>query len=183
MPSDLLNVFSKNYLENEPVPDDLAKLLEHSEKFLEITGIRLLLDANERPWNDTSYLSPQELENPDLASNVRAMAETNELIAFFAVSEDHEFYGFWRGPEKRSIADSPLVWLDNEGQYAVLEAPTFATGLVAHLSWNEDLKSFLEQIGLEIPETIPNSAWPDGLVTPETFCDALCKLYLNESRS
>jgi hypothetical protein len=34
MSSDLLSAFSKNRLENEPVPDDLAKLLTHSNEFL-----------------------------------------------------------------------------------------------------------------------------------------------------
>lgn len=176
-------MFSKNRLDNEPIPDDLAKLLKHSDAFLETTGIRLLSDANEEPWNDTSYLSAQELENPDIASNIRAMAETNALIAFFAVSEDDEFYGFWRGPKNRSIADSPLVWLDNEGQYASLDAPTFAAGIAEHLSWSDDLKALLEEIGLEVSEESADFSWPDGLVTPGAFRDALYKRYLKESRT
>jgi hypothetical protein len=143
----------------------------------------LLLDTIEAPWNDTSYLSSQELKNPDIASNVRAMAATNKLIAFFAVSEDDEFYGFWRVPQGRSIADSPLVWLDNEGQYAEWGYATFAAGLVAHLSWNDDLRAFFKEIGLEIPEAVPGLLWPDGLVTPGAFRDGLYKRYLNESRS
>ena len=113
MSSDLLSAFSKNYLNDEPVPDDLAKSLTHNDEFFEITGIRLLSDADEQPWNDISYLSPQELEDPDIASNVRAMTETNRLIAFFAVSEDDRCYGFWRGPQGRSIADSPWTTRGN----------------------------------------------------------------------
>jgi hypothetical protein len=80
--NDLLSAFSTNRFEHDPVPDDLAEPLMHSQEFLEITGIRSLSDADEQPWNDTSHLTPQELENPDLHRLQRHIGVSRAVARF-----------------------------------------------------------------------------------------------------
>ncbi len=173
----MLEAFSKLRFGGEPIPDDIKRLLEHRDEFFQLTGIYFALDADQALWNDTSYLSAAELERPDIANNIRAMTETNSLIAFFAVSEDDEYFGFWRGPERRAIADSPLVWLDNEGQYQTVNASSFGGALLEVLTWNDDLRPFLERIGVELSDEPSGATWPDGLVTPEDVHRALYEQY------
>ena len=86
---------------------------------------RLELELVDDPsWgepSDTSYLSESERENPDIAANVDAMAETNKLIAWFG-RDAEGFLGLWRGPSNRDLAASPVVRLDTEGQYSIVAA-------------------------------------------------------------
>lgn len=69
--------------------------------------------------SDTSYLSDAERANPDIASNVAAMAATNQLISWFG--RDAEGYlGLWHGPEQRAATAAPVLRLDTEGQYSIV---------------------------------------------------------------
>ena len=183
----VVEAFARRHLNGERVPDDLAQLLLHGDEFLELTGIRLVSDADKEPWNDTSYLSAQELENPGIASNVRAMSQTNRLIAFIAIDEEDQYYGYWRGPDQRSIQNSPIVFLDNEGQYSALNQAGLASAVHAQTSHymqtdlHTELREFLESIGIQPPVSDTFLEWPDGLVTPQEFREALYTAYLNES--
>lgn len=69
--------------------------------------------------SDTSYLTAEDLANPDIASNVDAMNETNEKIAWFG-RDDEGFVGLWRGPQLSPLESAPVVRLDTEGQYRVV---------------------------------------------------------------
>ena len=71
--------------------------------------------------SDTSYLSPKERKDPDIASNVEAMDATNKLIAWLGRARVG-FVGLWRGPRDRPLDKAPVVVLDTEGQYEVVSA-------------------------------------------------------------
>ncbi|HSO32088.1 MAG TPA: hypothetical protein VLT33_06220 [Labilithrix sp.] len=101
------------------------KRLRQQQEILASVFDQLELELVEDPsWDepsDTSYLSAAERANPDIASNVAAMAETNKLVSWFG--KDMEgFVGLWRGPDDRPVAAAPVVRLDTEGQYGIVAA-------------------------------------------------------------
>ncbi len=110
---------------------------------------------------DTSYLSAADRANPDIMANVRAIAAVCELIAFVAADQEDEYYGYWRGPGKRAVADSPIVKLDNEGQFSLCAGTTLAEALLGQTYGEEqftDLRDWFRSIGIataaESPEDI-----------------------------
>jgi hypothetical protein len=150
----VLSQFSKNRLNGEPVPEDVGVLLAHHDELAERTGVRLNGEADWAPWLDTSYLSETERADPNIAANTRAIAEVCGLIAFVASEEDGQYFGYWRGPGKRKAADSPLVFLDNEGQFELCAGKTFAEAVLASLYDEEgfaELRDWFRAIGLTIP--------------------------------
>jgi len=103
---------------------DIVKLrdsLPTLEPILDRLELELVDDPSWNEPSDTSYLTDADRQNPDIAANVDAMAETNKLIAWFG--RDAEGYlGLWRGPNNRSLAEAPVVRLDSEGQYSIVAA-------------------------------------------------------------
>ena len=103
---------------------DIVKLrdaLPTLEPIIDRLELQLVDDPTWHEPSDTSYLSDADRQNPDIAANVEAMAETNRLIAWFG--RDAEGYlGLWRGPKNRSLTEAPVVRLDTEGQYSIVAA-------------------------------------------------------------
>jgi hypothetical protein len=103
---------------------DIEKLREAMptlEPIIDRLELQLVDDPTWNEPSDTSYLSDSDRQNPDIAANVEAMAETNKLIAWFG--RDAEGYlGLWRGPQNRSLTEAPVVRLDTEGQYSIVAA-------------------------------------------------------------
>jgi hypothetical protein len=102
------------------VTPDIEKLRKRTMKaVLEALDIELVDDPAWDEPSDTSYLSPKEKKDPDIASNVEAMSATNKLIAWFGRYPDG-FIGLWRGPGQRPLEKAPVVVLDTEGQYSIV---------------------------------------------------------------
>lgn len=153
---EMIRAFSANRLGGDPVPDDLRRLLPHRDDLAERTGITLSWEADWAPWLDTSYLHAEDNADPDIAANVRAMAEVCALIAFVAQEEDDQYFGFWRGPDKLPIAQCPLVFLDNEGQFEPCVGATFGECVLEH-TWGEqpfnELRAWFLSLGIAVPFT------------------------------
>src|SRR5579862_1173728 len=150
--------FSKFRLQGEAVPSDVVILLGDNEGLFERTGAQLNWDEGWAPWLDKSYLRPEELANPDIAANIRAIEEVCSRIAFVAAHEDAEYYGYWRGAEDRAVSESPVVCLDNEGQFRLCPGKNFAEALLER-TYSEDafeeLRQWFGSIGISIAaETI-----------------------------
>jgi len=147
---DLQSRFSKYRLGGDPVPADVKILLQHRAERTEIT-----LEAKKdwTPWLDTSYLSDADRANPDITANVRAMAEVCALIVFIAADEEGQYLGYWRGPGRRPVAKSPLVFLDNEGQFNLCAGTTFAEALLWLRPDEEEfgeLRDWFVSLGIEV---------------------------------
>ncbi len=167
MGPDVIVQFSTNRLRGEPLPADLKVLLEHHDELLRRTGIELNWTANWAPWLDTSYLSDAERKNPDIAANLLAIEEVCRLSAFVAACEDGEYLGYWRGPADRSVAESPLVALDSEGQFRISAGRTFAEAVLALLGVPPKLRDWMRSLGIVVPwETENDIAWPDEAHDP-----------------
>jgi hypothetical protein len=167
--SEVLSQFSRNRLGGEPVPDDLKILLPHRDELAERTGLRLEWVEDWAPWRDTTHLSESQRHDPDIAANVRAIEEVCRLIAFVAADEEDQYLGYWRGPRQRKVADSPLVFLDNEGQFHLCIASSFAEAVLESEYGFEgfsDLRIWLNSLGIPIvwespaQRTFPHEKFP-----------------------
>jgi hypothetical protein len=151
MEPDGLSDFSENRLRGEPVPEDTRILLQHRRELLELLGVDMQSEASWAPWLDTSYLSGADLADPDIVANVKAVHDVCGWISFVAAYEEGEYYGYWRGPESRPVARSPIVLLDNEGQFQLCAGRTLAEALVARAPGFEEARDWMRSIGIGVP--------------------------------
>lgn len=158
-----LEQFSTNRLNGEMVPADVKVLLVHSDELNERTGINLNWEDTWAPWLDTSYLSETDRADPDIAANVRAIKDVCEHIAFIAIEEDGQYFGYWRGVNNLPIAECPIVLLDNEGQFRLCSGATFAEALLEHRTFKRrgELRDWMRSIGVSLPNGEVN-----GLLSP-----------------
>ncbi|MCI0464348.1 MAG: hypothetical protein L0Z62_46025 [Gemmataceae bacterium] len=177
-----LEAFSTHRLGGEPVPEDVKILLAHADELAERTGIELNWKKGWAPWLDTSYLTEAERANPDIAANVRAIAGVCGLIAFVAAHEDGEYFGYWRGPGKRAVADSPIVRLDNEGQFNFCGGSSFAEALLSEAVDDDQFdewRSWLESLGITVrPASLAALKYPKEKTSPDKLHKELYRRYL-----
>ena len=153
------------------VPEDLAvwrRLRDAGESNPWSDGLRLLADDERPAALDTGYLTAEDLANPDIAANVRAIAETAALITWVAEDEDEgHAFGYWRGPHGLPLAEAPVVSLDNEGQFQLLRGTTLSEALSDEYGqWADDgypgLVALCRGRGVTIsaddPDDLPESA-------------------------
>jgi hypothetical protein len=156
-------------------------LLAHADELAERTGIELNWQNGWAPWLDTSYLSEADRANPDIAANVRAIAEVCGLIAFIAAHEDGEYFGYWRGPSQRKVADSPLVHLDNEGPFSFCGGSSFTEALPSQAVDDEQFdewRGWMESLGITVrPTSMADLNDPKESPSPDTMHKALYRRY------
>lgn len=179
------DAFSTHRLGGEPVPEDVAILLEHADELAEQTGIELNWQKDWAPWSDTSYLSAADRANPDIMANVRATAEVCALITFVAADEDGEYFGYWRGPGRRKVAESPVVRLDNEGQFDLCGGSNFAAAVLSQTYGEEqfaELRDWFQSLGIEVrAETQDEIVYPEGEPSPDGLHKELYYRYRREA--
>ena len=150
--TEILSEFSRNRLDGEPVPDDLSILLRHRDELAQRTGIRLESAEEWAPWRDTSLLTQNDRQDPDAIASFRAVHEVSRFIAFVA-EQNGRFFGYWRGPTRRTVANSPLVVLDGDGQFHLCIASSFAEAVLekhyGHEGF-EELRAWLQSVGITI---------------------------------
>jgi hypothetical protein len=165
--------FSLHRLRGEAIPDDLRIVVEHPEEFFAITGVELRDAPDWAPWNDHSYLSGTERVDPDIAANVRAISAVNDMIAYVAAGEDGEYYGYWRGPNDRAIAESPLVCLDNEGQFQLCSGSRFVEAVLSRSGNAAELKDWLVSVGAEFDTSLRGAHTGGGWESPAKLHQSL----------
>jgi hypothetical protein len=110
-----------------PELERLRRSLEQLDDLVNELELTLVDDPRWGEPSETSYLNDEDRADPDIMSNVEAMAATNELIAWFG--QDNEGYlGLWRGPKNTHLPEAPVVQLDSEGQYRLV-APSIGNYL------------------------------------------------------
>jgi hypothetical protein len=175
--NEMVSLFSINRLGSEPVPPDLLVLLQNAGELRRRTGITFSSAPDWSPWLDTSYLSDADRRNPDIMASVRAIQKVSGLVAFVAEFEDSEYLGYWRGPERRPVASSPLVVLDNEGQFRLCAGSCFAEALLERMYDEERfgmLKAWLQSVGISISQNSTDDfvykIYPDD---PNVLCSEI----------
>jgi hypothetical protein len=176
-----VSTFAANRLNGEPVPADLKVLLPNSDELFELTGIRLQTQKDWAPWLDTSHLSARELADPELSAHLLATRKVCELITFVASEEDGHYLGYWQGPQKRPIAESPIVVLDNDGQFGLCPGYCFAEAILSRVTGEErfqELRDFLGNLGLRFHHRTQDDlpSW-EMTPTPEAIQQELYRQY------
>jgi|GEM_PF-4928121 len=108
---------SRCRLQNDPFPEDLAYLVTHFHELLAEFEVTFNGEEDWEPWADKSYLTEDDLADPDIAANVKAIDDTYALISFVAEFPDGEYVGCWRGVERRPVNYCPLVYYTNNAQF------------------------------------------------------------------
>ena len=149
-----LAAFALNRLGGETIPADVAILFAQREELMDRTEISMSADLAWEPWLDTRYLSATDRANPEIMANVKAGEEVCRMISFVAATDESEYFGYWRGPENRPIAQSPLVVLDNEGQFELTGTRTLAEAILSRATYDEesfnDLADWMRSLGITI---------------------------------
>jgi hypothetical protein len=156
---------------------DLLRLREKQSELASVLD-RLELELVDDPsWtepSDTSYLSLEDRANPDIMSNVAAMAATNRLVSWFG-KDIEGFVGLWRGEDGRPLAQAPVVRLDTEGQYAIVAA-TIPDYLVISVPDDEfaQTRDALARVGFQVSMNA-DAVWGalDGFDDPNAYRNAL----------
>lgn len=94
---------------------ELELLQQKRKQVLKVLELCEFVFKDELGWtsaDDTSYLNDADRANPDIMSNVQAMATTNSFVDGFG-KDDTGHAGIWR-------ATGHIVHLDTEGQYAIV---------------------------------------------------------------
>jgi hypothetical protein len=151
--SELLSQFSINRLDGESVPDDVRILLPHRDELAGRSGVHLVSDEDWSPWLDTSGLAEAVRSDPDAAADLRARAEVCRLCAFVAVDRAGQYLGYWRGPSRRKIAQSPILVLGHPSQFHLCIAQTFAEAVLERAYGREgfqDLRDWFQSLGIAV---------------------------------
>jgi hypothetical protein len=131
--------YSRQRLGGRKLPDDLRTLLvlqwqrgvtAAGADPLDEMGVVLLEAGETHALLDHSYLNDKDRANPDTMANVAAMMSTCEHAAFVARDDDDRIIGYWFGPENVGIDAAPILRLDTEGQFALLEGGTLSEALL-----------------------------------------------------
>jgi hypothetical protein len=154
-------------LNGEEVPRDLAVLVPYADELDRRSGLRFAFEREWAPWADNSYLTECALSRADVRANIKANEMVFPYVAFFAGSRDGEYLGYWRGPSMRPIARTPLVWLDNEGQYSRLPGTVTVGRAIADNS-AERVRFWLESLDVgtheeRIIDAVDDEPDPNGL--------------------
>jgi hypothetical protein len=179
--SELLSQFSMNRLDGETVPDDLGILLAHREELAGRTDIELELGDRWSPLSDGRGPGEPALGDPNAVAEHRARAEVCRLCAFVAHDRERNSLGYWRGKEKREIAGSPVVVLDDNGQFHLCAAQTFAEAVLERAYGRPEfaeLREWLRSIGIAIGwESPAQLTFPHEKLPPKELHRQLAEQY------
>jgi hypothetical protein len=152
-PSEVFSLFSINRLDGEPVPDDLRILLPHRDELAARGGVHLELDDDWAPRIDAGALADAARSDPETVADLRARAEVCRLCAFVAHDRAGRYLGYWRGVSRRKVDGSPLVVLDDSGQFHLCAAQTFAEAVLERAYGREefqDLRDWFRSLGISV---------------------------------
>lgn len=179
--SELLSEFSMNRLDGEPVPDNLGILLRHRDELAGRTGVDLELGDRWSPHPDTGGPGEPALGDADAVADHRARAEVCRLCAFVARDRERCYLGYWRGPTKREIAGSPIVVLDDNGQFHLCAAQTFAEAVLERAYGRPEfaeLREWLRSLGIPIGwESPAQLTFPHEKLPPKELHRQLAEQY------
>jgi hypothetical protein len=113
-----LKNISSDLLRGQPVPDDLKRLWQSKLEGHDLTYPNLGFELIEEITPD--LFIGYRLEDGVPASSVRGYQRMFDQIALFGKLEDGDLFGYWLGDPPRTVAESPVVRLDTEGQFSLV---------------------------------------------------------------
>ena len=172
--------YSRQRLGGRDIPADLRTLLGlwwqgNVASPLSTMGVELLDVGETHNLLDHSYLNDADRANPDIMANVAAMRSTCEHAAFVAHDDDGNVIGYWFGPENLAIVEAPLLKLDTEGQFSLLEGATLSEALLGDHVFDDaerfaELKEEFANVGIAIGADLRDErAFPSPPTDPAEF--------------
>ena len=188
MPS---KTFQQDILKGQAAPRDLQALLDVTAKagdgadpLREALSYALLRPGRDYPLLSGSYLNETDRQNPDIMANVAAIDEVMAMITFVAEGGDGDMIGYWHGPEGTPIDAAPIVKLDTEGQFGLMQGRNVSEAMLGDYTFSDDERfaegrAWLASCGIAIEAL----SW-HGLSTPTaaTMPNKLHRTLYNERR-
>ncbi len=148
----VLDEVSHNCLGGQPVPDDLAALWA-----AQLRDDTDLLDAYEMTLfegSDDDILEGFRVEDGVEPAAAAAYERMANQVRWIADVFDGSLIGYWVGDERRSVADSPIVIVDPDGQFD-LGGRTLTDFLLEQTDPYdekdfEDVRNALESLGVAV---------------------------------
>lgn len=187
-----LESFKQAVARCDTLPADLELLARHTLQGEEAPfhGLDLLalMPGEEDVANDISYLSEDELKDPDMQCTIQAMRQVCALARFVAKDGQSNLYGYWLGQPSRPLHSAPIVTLDNEGQFFLLAGGSLIEGVcgweTSDKSTFEALKTRFEALGITFQAQDPKDwsrLW-ECLREATDHPDTLYRAFYNQQR-
>lgn len=153
--------FEEEILKGQVAPPDLRALLNVAaaagdvDPLRETLGFAFLVPGRDYPLLTGSYLNDSDRQNPDIMANVAAINDVVALITIVAESEDGDMIGYWHGPERTPIGKAPIVKLDTEGMFSLMQGSNLSEAMLGNDTFNDaarfaDARAWLASCGIEI---------------------------------
>jgi hypothetical protein len=152
-----LEAFKQVVAKSTDIPKDLQLLFEATDSGddspFNAIGLTCLLPDQENEINDISYLSEEDLKNPDIQCNIQAINHVAKMARFVAIDDERNLYGYWLGTGSKTLSAASILKFDNEGQFEMLPGSTLAEAVSGHYAAGDDdnfatLKAQFAQIGI-----------------------------------
>ena len=143
MSSGEIQRFEQEILQSQAVPPDLRALLNAAgsagdiDPLREALGFALLVPGRDYPLLTGSYLNDSDRQNPDIMANVAVINDVLALITMVAESEDGDMIGYWHGPEGTPIGNAPIVKLDTEGMFSLMQGRNLSEAMLGNDTFDD----------------------------------------------
>ncbi|MEU0403935.1 hypothetical protein ABZ318_27610 [Streptomyces sp. NPDC006197] len=133
--------FSRERLDGRPVPDDLRVLLvaqwEGRTEFTRLLDLVFFEAGEVHPLLDTSYLSEEELADPEMQAVNAGAAEMARYVKLVAKG-GKGWIGYWLHPDEPADRAWRLLELDTEFTFWTLLGRTLTEGAAAEQASRQD---------------------------------------------
>ncbi|MFF3954042.1 hypothetical protein ACFYY1_12615 [Streptomyces sp. NPDC001890] len=133
--------FSRERLDGRPIPDDLRVLLvaqwEGRTEFTRLLDLDFFEAGEVHPLLDTSYLSEEELADPEMQAVNAAAAEMARYVKLVAKG-GKGWLGYWLHPDEPADRAWHLMELDTEFSFWGLVGRTLTEGVAAERASYQD---------------------------------------------
>jgi hypothetical protein len=187
MPPGEIERFEKEILKGQVVPPDLRALLDVAgsaggiDPLREALGFALLVPGRDYPLLTGSYLSDRDRQDPAIMANVAAINDVVGLMTIVAESEDGDMVGYWHGPERMPIGKAPIVKLDTEGMFCLMQGRNLSEAMLGNYTFDDagrfaDGRAWLASCGIEIDaRNWRELSTPEASTRPDELHDMLCE--------
>lgn len=165
-------------LTRDELPPDLLAIVRATDEGddpLGPLGCSLVTSESSVSLLTHDYLTDEDRANPGIMANIDAISRVVQLCTFVIEHEDGDVAGYWRGPEERPLAESPVITFDSEGQFRRLAGERIIEAVVSEWCFDtdqlDDVGAELRVIGVDLdvddPDEVDFAERPDVEVWPD----------------
>lgn len=186
-----LEQFKQQIAKSDTIPHDLEVLVlttieQEESPFDEIELTAIMPDEESGLW-DNSYLTTEELADPDIQSNIIAIDYVRQFATFVAQQAGSGYlFGYWHGLNNRDFDNSPIICYDTEGQFSVYYGGSLVETVCAIYAFDDkdlfkELKKDFKKIGINFSIKKWEDVYDNEPKTEDDPAELHLKIY-NEER-